>query len=281
MDNEVYSFALKTTLSEIQNICPEIKNAFIFKEDGEIIATDPQTSENIAVRVIDAFDGIFEKADSLGDVEGITIEGAKGRILISSINELYFATIASEKAEPNYVKTVTKVLLPTIFKLLEKLDPAQQEKPVGHSLEPREHNQYPHFDNKKSLSEEPEEPEEPEEKQNAVDQMKPTFEPEVNASLPEATANQFIVENIGGLLVPSDTVRVDNDLMSNWTETYGNTKIEEVEIETFGGKTVQCKVRPIKDSKYEGKGIVQIPEKIQLLLEVKKGELIKVKPVIQ
>jgi predicted regulator of Ras-like GTPase activity (Roadblock/LC7/MglB family) len=274
MDNEVYSFALKTTLSEIQNICPEIKNAFIFKEDGEIIATDPQTSENTAVHVIDAFDGIFERTDSLGEVEGIIMEGAKGRITISSINDLYFATIASEKAEPGYVKTVTKVLLPTIFKLLDRIDPAQLEKPVRHSPEPEENHQYPHFDKKERLSEEPEE------KQNAENQTKPTFEPEVNASLPEATANQFIVENRGGLLVPSDTVRVDNDLMSSWTDTYGNTKIEEVEIETFGGKTVQCKVRPIKDSKYEGKGIVQIPEKIQLLLEVKKGELIRVKPVI-
>jgi len=37
MDNEVYSFALKNTLNEIQNICPDIKNSFMFKEDGEIV----------------------------------------------------------------------------------------------------------------------------------------------------------------------------------------------------------------------------------------------------
>jgi predicted regulator of Ras-like GTPase activity (Roadblock/LC7/MglB family) len=277
MDNEVYSFALKTTLNEIQNICPEIKNAFVFKEDGEIVATDPQTSENTAVRVIDAFDGIFEKTGSLGEVEGITLEGAKGRINVSCINDFYFATIASEKADPNYVKTVTKVLIPTILRLIDKIDPVRQEIPVTYSSKPKgseEHHQYSSIDKDERLREEPVH------EKDIADTVKPAFEPEVNATLPEASANQFIVENIGGLLVPSDTVRVDNDLMSSWTDTYGDRKIEEVEIETFGGKTVQCKVRPIKDSKYEGKGIVQIPEKIQLLLEVKKGELVKVKPVV-
>lgn len=274
MDNEVYSFALKTTLNEIQNICPEIKNAFIFKEDGEIVATDPQTPENTAVRIVNAFDGIFEKADSMGDIEGIILEGSEGRINVSCINDLYFVTVASQKADTKYVNTVTRVLIPTILKLLEKITPAPTENPVGHIQEPEEHHQYPASSTDEEL------PEEPNEENETQDVAKPDFEPEVNATMPEPAASQFIVENIGGLLVPSDTVRVDNDLISNWTETY-NKKIETVEIETFSGKSVQSKVRPIKDSKYEGKGIVQVPEKIQLVLEVKKGELVKVKPVIQ
>ena len=45
MDNEVYSFALKNTLNEIQNICPDIKNSFMFKKDGEIVAEDENTPE--------------------------------------------------------------------------------------------------------------------------------------------------------------------------------------------------------------------------------------------
>ncbi|MCK4313319.1 hypothetical protein KAW04_01005, partial [Candidatus Bathyarchaeota archaeon] len=60
----------------------------------------------------------------------------------------------------------------------------------------------------------------------------------------------------------------------------GSMKIEEVEVETFDGKTSRCKVKPIKDSKYEGKGIIRMPEKIQLNLEIEKGELIRVKPAV-
>jgi hypothetical protein len=62
---------------------------------------------------------------------------------------------------------------------------------------------------------------------------------------------------------------------------YDDREVEEVEIATFGGKSVRCKVKPIKDAKSEGKGLVQIHEKMQSALEVRKGELVRVKPVIE
>lgn len=99
--------------------------------------------------------------------------------------------------------------------------------------------------------------------------------------LPETPVNQLIVENLGGLLVPSDTVRIDNAILTQWEEHYEGKKIEEVEIETFHGKSTRCKVKPIKDAKYEGKGMVQMPEKIQQSLEIKKGELVRAKPIIE
>jgi len=77
MNNEIYAFALKNTLNEIQNICPDITNAFIFGEDGEIIAVDEKTHEKTTVRIIDAFDNIIEKAEAIGDLEKITVEGSK------------------------------------------------------------------------------------------------------------------------------------------------------------------------------------------------------------
>ena len=69
--------------------------------------------------------------------------------------------------------------------------------------------------------------------------------------------------------------------MTKWEELYKGNKIMEVEIGTFDGKTMRCKVKTIKDSKYEGKGIIQMPEKIQLALEIKKGELVRAKPIIE
>lgn len=76
-------------------------------------------------------------------------------------------------------------------------------------------------------------------------------------------------------------MRIDNKILSEWEELYENKTIEEVEIETIDGKTTRCKVKPIKDSKYEGKGIIQMPEKIQLALEIKKGELVRAKPIVE
>ena len=47
----------------------------------------------------------------------------------------------------------------------------------------------------------------------------------------------------------------------------------------FGGKVIQCKVKAISDSKYAGKGLIRIPEKVAKELEVNEGELVRIKPV--
>jgi predicted regulator of Ras-like GTPase activity (Roadblock/LC7/MglB family) len=275
MDDEVYSFALKNTLNEILNVCPDVTNAFMFKEDGEIVAGDENTPEKTMVRVVDAFDGILERAEAIGGVEGITIEGNNGRVNVSNVNDLYLVMITSRKADMNYVNTLTHVLIPTVLKLLEKIHPTspQSNLPPPGTSEP-----------KIPLVEKFEEPLKELDEETTIEEPKETIKPEEIKSeplLPEPPVNQLIVENLGGLLVPSDTVRIDSQIISQWEELYEGRKFEEVEIGTFDGKTTQCKVKPIKGSKYEGKGIIQIPEKIQLDLEIKKGELVRVKPIVK
>lgn len=256
LDNEVYSFALKTALNEIQNICPDIKNSFMFKEDGEIIAGDEDTPEKAIARVVDSFNGIMEKADAIGGVEGVTLEASKGRVNISSMSDLYLLTVTSRNADMKYVNTVTRVLIPTILKLLEKIHPA----PLKSKMLEEEQQE--------ETTVEETETEEPEE------------DLETESLSPELPVNQLIIEDLGGLLVPSDTVRIDSEILSQWEELSDDTKIEKVEIETFDGKTTQCKVKPIKDSKYKEKGIIRMPEKIQHDIEIKKGELVRVKPIV-
>lgn len=124
MNDEVYAFALNNTLNEIRNICPDITNAFAFREDGEIIAGDANTPQKTIVRVVDAFDGIIEKADSLDGIEGIVLEGNKGQLIVSCFNDLYLVTVTSGKADMKLVNTVTRVLVPTILKLVEQFNPA-------------------------------------------------------------------------------------------------------------------------------------------------------------
>jgi predicted regulator of Ras-like GTPase activity (Roadblock/LC7/MglB family) len=123
MSDEVCAFALRNTLNEIQNICPDIKNAFVFKEDGQVVAGDSNTPEDTIVKVINAFDGVFEKADSINDVEGIILEGSKGKVIISSMNSLYLVTVTSGKPDMKYLNTVTRVLIPTVLKLVETFNP--------------------------------------------------------------------------------------------------------------------------------------------------------------
>jgi hypothetical protein len=273
MDNEVYSFALKNALDEIRNICPDITHAFMFREDGEIVIGDQNTPEKTMVQVVNAFDGIFEKADSIGHVECITLEGNNGRVNVFFMNDLYFLIVTSRNADMDYVNTVTHVLIPTILRLVEKIYPAPLKS--SSPLTEREPKPKP----KTPMFEEDEKPEPLTEstEENLIEEPETKPEP----LLPEPPTNQLIVENLGGLLVPSDTVRIDSTILSQWEQLYEGKKIEQVEIGTFDGKTTTCKVKPIKDSKYDGKGTVQMPEKIQSTLEIKKGELVRAKPIVE
>jgi hypothetical protein len=78
----------------------------------------------VVVQVVDAFGDILEKADAIGGVECMTLECSKGRVNVSCIDNLYLVTVTSKKADVNYVNIVTRVLIPTVLKLLEKIHPA-------------------------------------------------------------------------------------------------------------------------------------------------------------
>ena len=89
-----------------------------------------------------------------------------------------------------------------------------------------------------------------------------------------------MVEKIGGLLVASDIVRVDADVVGKWSDLYGDKEITQVNIETLEGKSAMCKFRPIKEADGKAKGIIQIPERILQTLRTGEGKLVMVKPVI-
>jgi len=123
MDEKVYASALRDALNEIHSLCPDITSTFLFRKDGEIIAGDEITPEKTMAHVVDSFDSILEKADVIGGVKSITLEGSNGRVYVSCVDNLYFVTVTSVKADMNYVNIVTHVLIPTILKLFEKICP--------------------------------------------------------------------------------------------------------------------------------------------------------------
>lgn len=272
MVNEVYSLALKDTLNEMVHACPDIRNALIFSEDGEIIATDDGTPEDIAVHTVDALDEMLDKAESVGSLDNIAFAGADGWLNVSHFDNFYLVTVTSAQANADEPSGLTQVLVPTVLKVLKRI------------------NLLPAKDSLEQLEVEREEPSENDAEESAdesfeetetEEETKESAQEQESKPIPEAQMNQFIVENLGGMFVPADTVRVDNDLLLKWKEMYGDKEIREVEIVTFGGKSSRYKVKPIKEAKFEAKGMIQMHEKAQSLLEIKKGELVRVKPVFE
>lgn len=281
MYDEAYSAALQNALTEIRNICPDVHTSFLFDKDGSIIAGDNGTQEYNLEKTVNSMEGIFEKAETVGGLETLVIYGNRGKVHISCVNDMYLALVASEKADMTYIQTVSRVLIPTVIKLLDSIT-STPFKPA-----PPKSSQFSPFLLQKEQEMKLEEDEalvEPEE-----EMMKPIAKPTIKTEEPEPeeketldeVSNQLIVDTLGGLLVRGDTVEVDPHVLEEWTQTYGDVDIREVEIESFNGNSTQCKVKPIKDSKLEGKGLIRIPEKVCQALEVKKGELVKVSPLIE
>jgi hypothetical protein len=72
---------------------------------------------------------------------------------------------------------------------------------------------------------------------------------------------------------------VDSEVIAKWTELYDEKELL-ISIQTLEGKQTTCKFKPLKDSKSNAKGIIQIPDKILQVLQVTKGQLVMVRPEI-
>jgi hypothetical protein len=289
MSTQVYASALTSALQEIQNVCPEVSRNFIFK-DGEILAKDKNTDEETATQTIDALNKITESADIIGGLEAITIQGVEGKVNIATIKDIYLATVSSKKADEKYVNTLTRVLIPVVIKLVDEIKSASIETEKLTTNDESITQAEPVEEVTEEIIDEAEanEAEEFEELDEEAAMRKPYGETEQvelladnEPLLPEPPVTQLIVENLRGFRVPSDTVRIDGDVIAQWNELYSDKKIGEVEIEALNGKTTRCKVKEIKKSKDSGKGILKMPEKIQVTLEIASGELVTVKPVIE
>lgn len=221
MSEDKYANALKTTLTEVRNICPDITHSFIFTKEGKIIAEAEQDTEVSTEITLHSFQNLTEKADTIGGINTFVVNGNKGTFQISRVNNMYLAISASKKADMTCIQSAARVIVPTIMKLLENI---------------------------------------------------------VSTPTTSATSYQNLTtENLTGLFA-GETAQVDNAVLKEWSKNLNNTHIGEIEIETPNGKTARCKVKPISEREFQGKGLIRIPEKIYRVLEVEKGEQVKVKP---
>lgn len=262
---EAYWNPLQTFIDEFKNISPETTNALIFKSDGQIIANTQASTEDQAKKLIDYFKNISQYAETIGGIENLTIQAAERQINITAINSNYLALVSSRAANQEIVKSLTNVLVPTVVRLVDQVASLPKETELPKTI---------HLDN--PLTEEIVLPVEEKPQIESIPELKLPFEP----FLPITPINQFMVEKIGGLLVPADTVRIDADVIAKWSDLYDGKQITMVNIEALDGKRTTCKFKPIKEAKTNAKGIIQIPEKILQTLQSEKGKLVMVKPVI-
>jgi hypothetical protein len=261
------STPLQTILGEFRNISPETTKAVIFKEDGEILAcNEGDTAKDRAKNLAAAFDEIANHSEVIGGVENLTIQGVNSQINVTTTNGRYLATVSSRMADEKRVKALTFVVLPTIIKLMDQIVPSE---PENEPTDPPNSE----AEKEKETTKPPEEPKHTEQLSNPHRMLS-------EQNFPKPPVNQFMVEKIAGLLVASDMVRVDADIVAKWVDLYGDREISQVNVETLEGRSVRCKFRPVREADSKAKGIIQIPERILQTLRLVEGKLVIVKPVI-
>jgi predicted regulator of Ras-like GTPase activity (Roadblock/LC7/MglB family) len=268
MNEETYAIALKSALTEIQNTCEGIKWSFIFNNDGTVIlGNDDKTVSPEIAKVAGSFQSLTQKAGAVGGLDNLLINGDKGKVYVSSIDNMYFVSGTSKQADIAYIRSITSIVFPTILRILEnisgsigKMGPTPLKPLPSKPLKTKA---------REIAEEELTEPEETVEKAKKV------------KGLPSLPSQQLIVDKLGGLLVRADTVQVDSEVLKRWNALQSGKEVKEVEIETFGGKIARCKVKTISDRKLEGRGLIRIPEKTCQMLEIKRGELVRVKPIVE
>jgi hypothetical protein len=251
MSNEACSLVLKNALNEIKNVCPEITSTFVFEETGKIVVQDQETSELAVEKAQEALRALSAKAETIGGIESVAFQGTSAKANITRFNNFYVTNVASNDADEKMVTNLTRVMIPTVLKLFKDINPEYQK---------QSQETLPNIS------------------------LVPKTSPSPELDLPEPKAVLNTVENLGfsKILGDDNTAHIDRAFIAQWKEFYGNKNIAEITIENAStGKTLQCPFTQIKDSKYEGKDIIQLPEKIQLSLNVKKGERILLKPIIE
>ncbi len=263
-----YAIAFKSALTEIQKACKGIEWAFIYTEDGTVISgNDDKTASPEITKAASSFQNLTDKAKVIGGLDQLVINGNKGKVHVSSIDNIYLVSGTSKQADIAHLHSITSIVFPTILRVLENINGPSDRlsptplKPLPSKLFEKETTEVKEEHLPKST-----------EKAEKTKRIKPPG---------PAPSQQLIVDKLGGLLVRADTVQIDSEVLKRWSALLDAKKIDEIEIETFSGKMAQCKVKKISDSQLEGKGFIRIPDKTCQKLEIRKGELVRVKPVAQ
>ncbi len=261
----LYSLALKTAIDEIRNVTPEVSCAFVFKQDGEVIAQDDDAKPKTIQEAIQFFNEMTSRMGTVGGFENLSIRGRSGQVTFTEcVDGFYLGTVSSKMVDEKTLFVLNHIVVPVIIKVIQQM-PQNSIVPAVVASEAKL-----------------EEPKQEQLIEEAKSENAPVVQPEKieEEVLPKAPVHQFMVEKISGLLVASDTVRIDGDVIASWDQLYEGRFIDQVTVESLKMKKITCKFKPIKETRNTAKGIVQVPERILQTLEVSKGELVMITPVI-
>jgi len=288
MNEEIFNIALRNALVEIKKALTDINWSFVLTNNGMVITSEEDAVDPNMAKAASSFQSLAEKAGAIGGLDNMLITGEKGKVYVSSISDLYLVAGLTKNADLVYFRTITGAVLPTVLKVLDSVaspslapTPFKPTSPIPYSpvrpapselrIEEEEKEEEAAEEEKYVEAEETEEPE-------ALEPGKPQ-RIEAHKQLENVPSQQLIVDRFGGFMVKADTVQLDADILKRWSALLDVNEIDEVDIETFSGKTARCKAKLITDSKLEGRGLIRIPEKTCQLLDVRRGELVRVKPV--
>lgn len=295
MNEEMLNIALRSALAEIKNSLTDINWSFILTNDGTVISSEENTVEHNMAKAATSFQTLAEKTAAIGGLDTMLITGEKSKVHVSSINDMYLIAGLNKNADLVYFRTLTNAVLPTVLKVLDSITSLSQSptpfnstppipyspikpapaRPVPSELESEEKEEQEVASEEYTEAQELEEPKEPEPLELSTQQRMDT-----RSQLENIPSQQLIVDRFSGLMVKADTVQLDADVLKRWSSLLNVDEVNEVDIETFIGKTARCKAKLISDSKLEGRGLIRIPEKTCQLLDVSRGELVRVKPVV-
>lgn len=296
MQSQAYTSALRNVLAEIKNICPDVQASFIFDKEGTVIAADTESPEVPYEKTIEAVEKLLAKTETINGLNTFFIDAQNGKVHIVLENGFYHAMITTRNVDLVYLRTVSRVLVPTVMKFLDSVvtdpDPAPTKLPSSKpSLAKLPEKMEQEALNEETFAEDEEQGDEELEGKIDEEPVERDIErPKKRMTLPPARAppqdlnepaNQLVVDTLSGLLVRGDTVQIDPQILDEWADYYDDAQINQVEIKSFNGNSIICKVKPSKDSKIEGKGIIRIPERACEDLDVRKGEMVKVKPLVE
>ncbi|MGD6805712.1 MAG: hypothetical protein ACQCN4_01985 [Candidatus Bathyarchaeia archaeon] len=258
--------AISTVIGELKTLSPDITHAVAFKTNGEALAGSEGTTPEQTRAIIDNITSITHVA-CIGGIERIVIQDINTQLAVSTIEDVYLATLCSRNGDQKIIKALTEVVVPTVVRL-SLLTKSLPDKKSTASTETAESPSNPPV---LAVHTEPETP--------STTQTETPLK--IEPFLPKAPTSQLMVEKIGGLLVPSDTVRIDGEVIERWRDIYDGKQLNAVILETLEGKTVTCKVKPLKDSRANARGIVQVPERLMSALNIDKGQLVMVSPSVK
>jgi hypothetical protein len=276
MDTDTSKLAFNTAINEIKNGCPGITSIFILDENKQVLSQDENATKEVVDCTANSLAVLKKTASIAGEVEAFTCVGSNRKINFTRCENNYCVTVSSKETDERTLTMLARVMVPSMLKLAHEViasrKEASAETPTG-NLESSPASESPPAVEASSTK--------------TVTAVSTSIPTQTRPKIPILTlpASEFTVENLSGInIIYSDpeTVYVDRALLGEWKELFGDKPIEEAMVESpETSKKYSCRFQPIRSQKLEGKNVILVPDRIQRKLEIKRGAIVLIRPIVE